>query len=556
MSLIDVELGEAIRGALGRAQRRGDLPPFALPDQVPVERPNQEAKGDFATPVCMQLARHARMAPVKIAEAVVKHLPELPFVAQVEVAHPGFINFRLSGAWLASQVKEILAAGDAYGNISLGQGSKVQVEYVSANPTGPLHIGSARNAVLGDALASVLEAADYRVQREYYLNDAGSRVRAFNQTLYARYAQALGRDEAVPEEGYHGSYMVALGKEIAVEHGTEFLEMPRQEAVEQVGALGLEKVVAQAKEDLAMMGVHYDRWFSERSLYQDGQFERVMTILRQGGHIYLHDGAVWFRATELGAPKDEVVIRSSGIPGYFASDIAYHYNKFVERGFEQVIDVWGADHQGHVPRMKAMMTALGLDPDRLTIIVYQMVTFRRGSEVLRLSKRTGDIITLREVLEEVGPDAVRFFLLARSADSQMDFDLDLAKERSDENPVYYIQYAHARICSILRYAGGLDFSDGEVSLLTTEPELNLIRRMVRLPEVVRTAAVHLAPHHLTYYAQDLAGAFHAFYRDCRVVSSFPEDEAINKARLKLVSACRIVLARVLGLMGMNAPEAM
>jgi len=384
----------------------------------------------------------------------------------------------------------------------------------------------------------------------------GSRMRAFNETLYARYAQALGRDEPVPEDGYHGSYMVALGKEIAVEHGATFLEMPRRKALEQVGALGLGKVVARAKEDLAMLGVHYDRWFSDRSLYENGQFDRVMSILRQGGHIYLHDGAVWLRATDLGAPKDEVVIRSNGIPGYFASDIAYHYNKFVERGFDQVIDVWGADHQGHVPRMKATMTALGLDPDRLTIIIYQMVTLKKGGQVVRLSKRTGDIITLREVLEEVGPDAVRFFLLARSADSQMDFDLDLAKERSDENPVYYIQYAHARICSILRYAGGLDYSDGEVSLLTSEPELNLIRRMVRLPEVVRTAAVHLAPHHLTYYAQDLAGAFHAFYRDCRVVSSFPEDEAINKARLKLVSACRIVLARVLGLMGMNAPEAM
>lgn len=556
MSLPDVELGEVIRRALRKAQRKGDLPPFALPDQVPVERPKEEAKGDFATPVCMQLARHARMAPVKIAEAVVKHLPELPFVAQVEVAHPGFINFRLSGAWLASQVKEILAAGEAYGNISLGQGSKVQVEYVSANPTGPLHIGSARNAVLGDALASVLGAADYRVQREYLVNDGGSQMRAFNDTLYARYGQALGHDEAIPEDGYQGHYMIALGKEIATEQGTVFLEMPRQEAVDQVGALGLAEVVAQVKEDLAMMGVHYDRWFSERSLYQNGQFDRIMTILRQGGHVDYHDGAVWFKATDLGAPKDEVIIRSSGEPGYFASDIAYHYNKFVERGFEQVIDVWGADHQGHVPRMKATMTALGLDPDRLTIIIYQMVTLKRGGQVVRLSKRTGDIITLREVLEEVGSDAVRFFLLARSADSQMDFDLDLAKEQSDENPVYYIQYAHARICSILRHAGELDYSDGDASLLTSKPELDLIRRMVRLPEVVRTAAVQLAPHHLTYYAQDLASAFHAFYRDCRVVSSFPEDEAISKARLKLVLACRIVLARVLGLMGMNAPEEM
>jgi len=556
VNLIDVELGEAVAKALVEAQRKGDLPIFDLPEQVLVERPKQEAMGDFATPVCMKLARLAHMAPIKIAEAVVKHLPRLSFIDRMEVMRPGFINFRLSKAWLASQVEEILAAGDSYGNLSLGGDRKVQVEYVSANPTGPLHIGSARNAVLGDALASVLEAAGYDVQREYYVNDAGSRMRAFNETLYARYAQALGHDDPIPDDGYHGPHMAQLGAKIAGECGSSFLEMPRQQAMAQLGALGLVRVIERAKEDLSMMGVRFDRWFSEKSLYDQGQFDRVMAILRRDGHIDSHDGAVWFKATELGVSKDEVVIRSNGSPGYFASDIAYHYNKFVEREFAQVIDVWGADHQGHVPRMKALMTALGLDPDRLTIIIYQMVTLKRGGQVVRLSKRTGDIITLREVLDDVGPDAVRFFLLARSADSQMDFDLDVAKEQSDENPVYYIQYAHARICSILRHAGEMNYAEGDVSLLTSDPELDLIRRMVRLPEVVRTAAVHLAPHHLTYYAQDLASAFHAFYRDCRVVSSFPEDEAISKARLRLVFACRIVLARVLGLMGMNAPEVM
>jgi len=554
--LIDVELGQAITKALRKAQRRGDLPRFNLPEHLPVERPKQESMGDWATPVCMQLARYARMAPTKIAEAVVKHLPRLEFIDRVEVVHPGFINFRLSGAWLMTQVETILAAGDTYGNVSVGQGRKVQVEYVSANPTGPLHVGSARNAVLGDALASVLEASGHQVQREYYVNDAGSRMNVFNETLLARYAQALGRDEPVPEDGYHGADLVVMGAEIAAEQGGRFLEMPREQALQVVGALGLTRVVDQAKEDLAVMGVHYDRWFSEQSLYENGQFDRVMTILREEGYIDYRDGAVWFKATDLGAAKDEVIIRSNGSPGYFASDIAYHYEKFVERGFDQVIDVWGADHQGHVPRMRAMMTALGLDAERLTIIVYQMVTLKRGGEVVRLSKRTGDIITLREVLEEVGSDAVRFFLLARSADSQMDFDLDLAREQSDENPVYYVQYAHARICSILRHGAGLDLNDGDVSLLTSEPELALIRKMIRLPEVVRTAATHLAPHHLTYYAQDLASAFHSFYRDCRVVSSLPEDEAISKARLKLVLACKIVLARVLGLMGMTAPEVM
>jgi len=559
MGMIDVELQQAIARALKRAQHHGELPPFEIPADIAVERPKSEAMGDYATPVCMQLAKFARMAPIKIAGAVAKYLPQLPFLGAVEVVAPGYLNFRLSAQWLTSQVEAILAQPDTFGNVDLGQGHRVQVEYVSANPTGPLHIGSARNAALGDALASVLDAAGYQVQREYYVNDAGSRVRTFYETLYACYAQALGRDEPIPEDGYHGQNMLDLGAELAREQGPRFLEMPREEAIAAIGALGLGKVLAGARADLELMNIRYDNWFPERSLYTEGQYEQVLTILRQGNYLDLHDGAVWFKATALGGDKDEVVIRSNGAPGYFASDIAYHYNKFVERGFDRVIDVWGADHQGHVPRMKAMMKALGLDPERLTIILYQLVTFKRGGEVVRLSKRTGDIITLREVLEEVGSDAMRYFLLARSADSQMDFDLDLAKEQSDENPVYYIQYAHARICSILRYAGQSGQGTvpaGDVCLLTSEPELNLIRKMVRLPEMVRVAAHHLAPHHLAYFAYELAAAFHAFYRDCRVVSSDPADEAISKARLELVSACRIVLARTLRLMGMNAPEVM
>ncbi|MHB1293845.1 MAG: arginine--tRNA ligase [Anaerolineae bacterium] len=553
--MIDIELQTALVSAIKRAQRHEELPAFEIPD-VPVEHPKQQDMGDYASPVCLQLARLARMAPVKIAEAVVRRLPELPFVGSVEVVHPGFINFRLDHGWLLEQVDTVLAEGERYGKVDVGKGIKVQVEYVSANPTGPLHIGSARNAVLGDAVASVLDAAGYEVQREYYVNDAGSRMQVFYATLFARYAQALGRDDAVPEDGYHGQYMVEMGAAIAAEEGERYLQMPREQALKEIGAKGLERVLMQAREDLAVMGLHYDCWFSEQSLYAEGQFDAVMTLLRQGNHIDMHDGAVWFKATELGGGKDEVILRRDGTPGYFASDIAYHYNKFVQRGFDRVIDVWGADHQGHVPRMKAMMKALGLDPERLTIILYQLVTLLRGGEVVRLSKRTGDIITLREVLDEVGADAVRFFLLARSADSQMDFDLDLAKEQSDENPVYYIQYAHARIASILRHAGDIQFSDGDASLLTSDAEMALVRRMLLLPEVVRAAAVHLAPHGLTYYAQDLAAAFHAFYRDCRVVSSEPGDEAITKARLKLVSACQVVLARTLRLMGMSTPEVM
>jgi arginyl-tRNA synthetase len=315
-------------------------------------------------------------------------------------------------------------------------------------------------------------------------------------------------------------------------------------------------VLEGAKADLEAMQVRYDCWFSEQTLYQDGQFSDIMSLLRQAGHLDTHDGAVWFKASDLGGDKDEVVIRSNGTPGYFASDIAYHYDKFVRRKFDRVIDVWGADHQGHVSRMKEMMKALGLDPARLTIVLYQLVTLKRGGEIVRLSKRTGDMITLREVVDEVGSDAMRFFLLSRSADSQMDFDLDLAKAQSDENPVYYIQYAHARISSILRHGSETDWQDGDVRLLVCPAELALIRSMVRLPEAIRLASEQLAPHHLAYYAYELAAAFHAFYRDCRVVSSDPADEPVTRARLKLVSACRVVLARSLGLMGMRTPDVM
>jgi arginyl-tRNA synthetase len=554
-----------IQKAIVAAQGQGDLSSFALPE-IPLEHPKQARHGDYATPLCLQLANLARMAPMKIADVVVKYLPETDYLGRIEIAHPGYVNFTLDDAWLAQQVETILAAGEDYGDIDIGHGKKVQVEYGSANPTGPLHVGSGRNIVLGDSLANVLEAAGYDVQREYYVNDAGSQMRLFNETLYARYAQALGQETEIPEGGYSGQYMVEWGQEIAEEEGDKYLNMPYAEAVAAIGKVGLAKALDCIQDDVELLGVHYDRYYSEQSLYDDGYFARIMTILRQGGHIVEREGAIWFTATELDGDKDsilsqskdEVIVRSDGEPGYFASDIAYHYNKFVARGFDWVINIWGADHQGHVPRMKAMMRALGLDPERLTLIIYQLVTLKRGGEVVRLSRRTGDIITLREVIEDVWPDAVRFFLLARAADSQMDFDLDLAVEQSAENPVYYVQYGHARIASILRYARERvpDFADGDVSLLRHPAELALIRQMLLLPEVVEQAAENLAPHHLTYYAQDLASAFHSFYKECRVVSSDPAEAELNKARLKLVSAAKMVLAKTLRLMGMTAPERM
>ena len=555
--MIRDDIAKLLHQAIRKAQKKELLREFEIP-VIPVERPKQEGHGDFASPICLQLARLARMAPMRIAEMVIPLIPRVDHLSKIEVAPPGYINLYLDPQWVTGQVKVILDAGERFGDVPLGDHKKVQVEYISANPTGPLHIGSGRNAVIGDALANVLEAAGYEVQREYYVNDAGTQMGLFAETLYARYAQAFGRSETVPEGGYQGAYMVELGRRAMEEHGDRLLSLSKADALKELNDIGLAYMLDSISHDAELLGIHYDRFFSERSLYQDGTFGRVMALLREGGYVIEKDGAVWFSTGAEAKEKDEVIIRSNGTPGYFASDIAYHYDKFVRRGFDRVIDVWGADHQGHVPRMFAMMKALGLDPLKLSIILYQLVTLKRGGEVVRLSKRTGDIVTLREVLEDVGADAVRYFLLSRAAESQMDFDLDLAKEQSNENPVYYIQYAHARICSIVRVAQERDQegNQGNLALLTHPMEQALIRSMLVLPEIVELAAQTLAPHHLAAYAQELAGHFHAFYRDCRVVSSEVADQEITQARLDLVRAAKIVLAKVLRLMGMSTPEQM
>jgi arginyl-tRNA synthetase len=490
-----------------------------------------------------------------IAEKVSEHIVPPPKVDRVWVAPPGFINFTLREDWLSTEVESILAVGESYGDIELGKGKRVQVEFVSVNPTGPLHVGHGRGAVLGSTLANVLIASGYGVEKEYYINDMGNQIATFGRSLYARYQQCLGKEAVVPSDGYHGNYMIDLAKEIFEEQGDKFLSLPESEAASQLGEVGVARMMQRIKQDLELLNVAFDIWFSESSLYQGGQYNRAMEVLQSGGYVVEKANATWFESSSLGEDKDNVLVRSDGSPTYFASDIAYHYNKFLERKFDQVIDVWGADHQGHVPRMKAVLRALGCNSEQLKVIICQLVTLRRGEEVVKVSKRSGDIVTLKEVIEEVGPDACRFIFLSRSADSQMDFDIELAKRQSAENPVYYVQYAHARIASILRLAQQreIDYSQGDVSLLTTEPELTLIRRLILLPEIVERVAVTLEPHHLPYYAQDLATVFHSFYKQCRVVSS---DEALTKARLKLVQATRIALAKVLRLMGMTAPEKM
>ncbi len=548
------QLVEVLIGAAGAAQKAGKIPAVTLPEVI-LERPQNADHGDYASSFPLKLARTARTNPMTIANDLVKSMSAATHIADIAVAPPGFINFTFKPAWLSWQVNSILALGEKVGNSNMGQGSSLQIEFVSANPTGPLHVGNGRGAILGSTLASVFSAAGYRVEQEYYVNDGGNQVQTFYRSLFVRYQQALNIDAAMPSDGYQGAYVRELAKEIIAIHGERFLKLPESDAIEALGQIGLQEMLKQIRNDLEMLGVRFNVWFREQSLYDSGLYQKVMEILLRNGYLTAREGATWFVSTALGDDKDNVTVRGDGTPTYFASDIAYHYDKLVLRNFDRVIDIWGADHQGHVSRMKAVVAALGMDPSRLDVILYQLVTLCRGDEIVRLSKRSGDIITLKEVIEEVGPDACRFFFLARSSDSQMDFDLELAKKQSQDNPVYYIQYAHARICSILKQAKEkqIDWNMGEVSLLNTDPELILIRKMLRLSEIVELIAQTSEPHHLTYYAQDLANAFHGFYKNCRVIT---DDKSLSAARLKLVQASQIVLAKTLHLMGITAPEKM
>ena len=552
--MVKQELARCLQQAVAAAQQRGDLAAAVLPE-VLIEHPQNPEHGDFASGLPLKLARAMKMSPMGIAEKVSEHIVPPPQIEKIWTAAPGFINFTLRDDWLSAQVESVLAAGESYGDINLGKSKRVQLEFVSVNPTGPLHVGHGRGAVLGSTLANVLTVSGYAVEKEYYINDMGNQIDNFGRSLYARYRQCLNKEATMPPDGYYGNYMIDLAKEIVQEQGDRFLSLPESEAASQLAEVGIARMLQGIKQDLELLNIVFDTWFSEKSLYQGGQYGKAMELLQNRGYMAKKENATWFESSSLGEDKDNVLVRSDGSPTYFASDIAYHYNKFLERKFDRVIDIWGADHQGHVPRMKAVLKALDCDPEQLKVIICQLVTLRRGQEIVKVSKRSGDIITLKEVVDEVGSDACRFIFLSRSADSQMDFDIELAKRQSADNPVYYVQYAHARIASILDFAKEreIDCSQGDVSLLTTEPELTLIRRLILLPEIVEQVAVTLEPHHLPYYAQDLATVFHSFYKQCRVVS---KDEALTKARLKLVKATQIALAKVLRLMGMTAPEKM
>ena len=555
--LVKDTVAKALSDALERAHRDGVLSIDTVPS-IDIERPNNPDHGDFASNLPLRMARAARSNPLHLAEVIAERVELGAEIAGVTPAAPGFINFRLSDRWLQQQVEVVRAAGDSFGAADIGGGRKVMVEFVSVNPTGPVHIGHARGAVLGSALANALDAAGYDVTREYYVNDAGSQMEAFYRSVWVRYQQALGRSAELPDNGYQGDYIADIAADIIGAEGNRYLELDDQAAIRGIGDVAREQMVRVIREDLDAIGVIFDNWFSERQLFRDNDYDRAMARLREGGHLAERSGALWFNSTALGDDRDNVVVRSSGEPTYFASDIAYHYNKFEGRGFDRVIDIWGADHQGHVPRMKAAVAALGMEPENLTVLISQMVTLKRGDETVRASKRTGDFVTLRELVDEVGVDACRYFFLARAASTQMEFDLELATKESSENPVYYVQYAHARNASILKLAADreIDYGEGDVTLLDSPYELTLIRTMLRLPELILQVAENLEPHHLPHYAMELATAFHHFYENCRVVSADPDDNATTLARLKLVAAAQVTFRRTLTLMGMSAPDRM
>ena len=545
-------LTEAIEAAAKSAIADGVFPEGELP-KVILEVPPQKEFGDFATNFAMQSARVFHKAPRQIAEELVKRI-EGGWLDHAQIAGPGFLNFYLKGNVLYDSFQKILEAGESYGQLPKKDAPKIQVEYVSANPTGLLHVGHGRGAAAGSALVNLLRAAGFPVESEYYINDAGNQMNNLARSVNARYLELLGQEVEFPEDGYHGQDIIDTAQRIIDKEGDKYLAMSDDERMEIFKDLAYVEKLATLKEDLASFNVTFDKWFSERTLHPEA-VKAAVKILQDNGNIYEKDGALWLKSTAYGDDKDRVVIRDNGVPTYLAADIAYHHNKY-ERGFDRLINIWGADHHGYVCRVKAATDALGHDSEKLTVLLLQMVALYRGGELVKMSKRTGQSVTLNELMEEVGTDAARYFFLMRSLDSQLDFDLDLAKKKSNDNPVYYIQYAHARICSIFRQCKetGLSLSDKpELSLLTDESELDLIKKIEEYPEEIERAARDYAPQRIARYSYDLASAFHSFYNKCRIVGVEPK---LAEARLALVTVTAHVIRHSLGILGVSAPEQM
>lgn len=558
--------------ALDSAIKDGALPLDEVPKPT-LERPREEGHGDWACTVAMRLAKVARMNPRAIAQSIVDHMPDTSLVAATGIAGPGFINFTLSNATFQNIVSEVRTQGFDYGKSVLPQPVKVDLEYVSANPTGPMHVGHGRWAALGDAIARVMRHAGYEVDEEFYINDQGNQMNVFADSLVARYQQALGLDVEMPESSYGGGYVKELAQQIIDKDGDRWLSVDEEVRRAEFREMGYEAMLESIKETLALFGNSFDTWFSERSLFaadENGKtkIDRAFDAMNKRGYIYEKDGATYFRSSEFGDEKDRVLVKNNGELTYFMSDVAYHYDK-MQRGYDYLIDIWGADHHGYIPRCQAMMTAWGY-PGALEVVLGQLVTLYRDGQQVRMSKRTGEMITFRELIDEVGVDATRYMMLSKSSDQSIDFDIEVAKKKDASNPVYYVQYAHARICSILRKAAeargistvdtsiddlsrALDIEHADLSLLVHDSELALMKSMADFSDLVAGAARDRAPFRLTHYAQDFAGLFHSFYTNCRVLG---EGHDIEQARLALADSARIMLALTLSLLGVSAPERM
>jgi len=550
-------LHDAVRQALSSATAAGALPDLSDVEFV-IERPRDRSHGDWATNAALAAAKPAGKPPRDVATAIVAHLPEVPHLASAEIAGPGFVNFTLSSSWYFEVLRGAAEGGPEHARSDIGAGERIQVEFVSSNPNGPLHIGHGRGGVIGDVVARVLAYIGHPVEREYYYNDAGVQMDRFAASMEARYLQALGEDAEFPEDGYHGAYIAEWAGEMRAEVGDRFAGFPPDERRTAIRKWGLARAMRDIEETLEMARIPFDVWTSETDLHADGRVAAAIGVLRSRGHVYDADGAVWFRTTEFGDEKDRVLVKSDGEFTYMAPDVAYHHDKF-QRGFDRAINVWGADHHGYVPRMKAAVEALGYDPDRLEIVINQMVGVTRGGEPVRMSTRAGEFITFREVLEEVGTDATRYFLAAFSPDTAIDFDLERAKEQSMDNPVYYLQYAHARMVSLQQFAAseGVErkpLDEVDLGVLTHPAEMEMLKQVDRLREETIEAARFRAAHRITAYGHDLATAFHRFYSECRIV--VPDEPEVTQARLWLVEAAKSALLAVLGLLAISAPEKM
>jgi len=546
--------------ALELAKEKGEIDFSSIPDYA-IEEPREKEFGDFSVNTAMLMAKEARRAPRDIANIIVSNMETCnTYINEVNVAGAGFINFKLDPVYITKIIETVEKEKDLFGQSDYGKGKSVNVEYVSANPTGPMHMGNARGGALGDCLANILSLAGFSVTKEFYVNDAGNQIEKLAVSLLARYKQVILGEDAVefPEDGYHGDDVKEHAKNFAEKFGDSFINVPEEEAKAKLIDETLYKNIDGLKKGLSDYRINYDVWFHESKLHESGEVKKTVEELTKRGYTYEKEGAIWFKATEFGLEKDDVLVRANGFYTYFAADIAYHKNKLMTRNFDTAIDIWGADHHGHVARLKAAMSALGLDPERLEIILMQLVRLVRDGEAVRMSKRTGKAITLNDLLEETGVDAARFYFNLRQANSHFEFDLELAVRQSSENPVFYVQYAHARICGIIKAileqgTSVKEFSQIRPELLVHEKEIELMKMIAKFPEEIRSAAISREPSRITKYSMDLAAAFHAFYGACKVAC---EDEDLKNARLALVAACGQTIKNSLSVLGITAPEHM